>query len=143
MRPSEGRISIWPVAVIGLAAMLFALTISPTVKLKSAPPSGFALGASNTTPASEYWNVAVRVIQWKYNRTSALPEQVPAEFRLAENSVHPKIEDHAARAAYWAKLRGEWNKPENWRQTYRLDFSWMVHSAQSVSRVVMRIFDNT
>jgi hypothetical protein len=132
--------------MIGLAAILVALTITPSVKLRATPPPGFATvdaAAGSNASAAQYWSVAVHVTQWKYNRTSSLPEQVPSDFRLGETTGHLNVEDRATRAAYWSRLRAEWSKPENWHKAYHLDFDWIVQSAQSVSRVVKRLFDNT
>ena len=70
------------------------------------------------------------MIQWKYSRASTLPPQAPAEFKLADRSGNPdKLEDQAARAAYWAKLREEWLQPENWHTSYGVDLSWPVRNA--------------
>jgi len=129
--------------VIGFVLVLAALSITPTLKLKSEPPSDFvAQRASGTaakdTAAAAYWEVAVRVIQWKYNRGTSLPEQVPEEFRLAaDNGQAARTEDHAARAAYWAKLREEWLRPESWHTSISLDLSWPVRNAKSMSHDVL------
>jgi hypothetical protein len=146
MRPSEGRMSVWPVAVIVFAGILAALSIESTVELTNVPPSDFVtLRASavppKTTLAEGYWQVAERVIQWKYNRTSALPEQMPPEFRLAGEPA--TVEARAARAAYWAKLRQEWLRPENWHTSYRFDGGWPLRDARGLSREVLRFINQT
>ena len=149
MRPSTGRISLWPAAVIGFALLLAALSIKPTLTLKAMPPSDFAgLSASAAAPqaalATAYWGVAVNVIQWKYNRGTALPEQAPDEFRLAHDTGQAAIaQDSAVRIAYWAKLREEWLRPENWYTAYNLDLSWPVRNAQSLSREVLQFIQQT
>jgi hypothetical protein len=143
MRPSKGRISLWPVGVIGLVLVLAALSITPMLKLKSEPPPDFVASrapgtAAKDAAAAAYWEVAVSVIQWKYNRASSLPEQMPEEFRLAADVGQPaRTEDRAARAAYWAKLREEWLRPENWHTTISLDLSWPVRNAKSMSHDVL------
>lgn len=149
MRPSTGRISLWPVAVIGFVLVLAVLSIKPTLTLKAGPPSDFVrVSASAAAPraalAPEYWGVAVRVIQWKYNRSTVLPEQVPEEFRLVHVGGQAAIvEDSAARIAYWAKLRVEWLKPENWETVYDLDLSWPERGAQELSRDVLHFIQQT
>jgi hypothetical protein len=149
MRPSTGRISLWPAAVIGFVLVLAALSITPTLTLKTVPSSAFVESrASGVAPkaalAAGYWEVAVRVIQWKYTRGTALPEQVPEEFRLAHDMGQAAIvEDSSARVAYWAKLREEWLRPENWYTAYDLDLSWPVRSAQTMSREIMRFIQQT
>lgn len=143
MRPSDGGFSLWPVAVLGLVLLFAAFSITPTVQLKGVPPSDFtALRPPASGPrdasAGRYWEVATRVIQWKYSRTSQLPAQVPADFRLAAGNGKPdRIEDQGARAAYWAKLREEWLRPENWHTTYSVDLTWPAKSARNLSRMVM------
>ena len=67
MRPSDGRISLWPAVVITVVFTLAALSVTPTVKLNNAPPYDFvALRASAAGPKTEmaekYWEVAARVI---------------------------------------------------------------------------------
>jgi hypothetical protein len=147
MRPSDGKISIWPVGVIGLIVLLGVVSVTRIVRLNSEPPSDFvALRAStkgaNSALAAGYWDAAVKVIQWKNERTSGLPEQAPADFRLAGDASKANGEDRAARLAYWAKLREEWLKAENWHTTYSFDLSWMVRDAQSVWRAALTFFSN-
>jgi len=149
MRPSEGRISIWPAAVIGLILILAALSVTPAVKLKSVPPSDFvalraSAAGSKAATAGRYWEVTTRVIQWKYSRATALPVQAPADFTLTDGSGRPdRTEDQASRATYWAKLREEWLRPENWHTTYGIDLSWPVKNAKETYRVVMRFINQT
>ncbi len=149
MRPSTGRISLWPAAVIGFVLVLAALSITPTLRLKAEPPSDFVglrapAGAPQAALAAAYWEVAVRVIRWKYNRASALPEQAPEDFKLVHDMAHPAIaEDGASRLAYWTKLREEWPKPENWQTTLVFDVSWMVRGAQSMTRDVLTFINQT
>jgi hypothetical protein len=143
MRPDDGRMSLWPLAVIAFIVILAAASITPTVRLNTAPPPDFvALRASAKGPdadmAGGYWETAVSVIQWKYTRTSALPEEAPVEFRRADNSGKgANGESQAARLAYWARLREEWLKADNWHTTFSFDLSWAVRDAQSVSRAAM------
>jgi hypothetical protein len=149
MRPSDGRISLWPVAVILVVVGLAALSITSTVKLNTVPPSDFvALRASAAGPkatlAGQYWEVAAHVIQWKYNRTSALPEQVPAEFTLADTAGKAtKIEDQAARGVYWAKLREEWLSRDNWHTSYAVDLLWPIRNAKSLSHSIHEFINQT
>lgn len=145
MRPSRGRITLWPLAVIVFGMTLAFLSVTPTVQLNSAPPSGFvSVEQPKTAHARGYWEVAVRVIQWKYNRASALPEQVPADFRLAGNAGQSaNVADRADRVVYWVKLREEWLRPENWHTAYKLDLGWPLRSARSLSNAAARFLDQT
>jgi hypothetical protein len=143
MRPSEGRISLWPVAVIGCAVIFAALSITPTVKLKAVPPPDFVVlpMRPDAARAEQYWQVAVRVTQWKHNRTAKLPEQAPPDFRLADVTGHPA--NYKDRAAYWAKLREDWPRPENWHTTYTFDAGWPLRNAQDLSREILDFINRT
>ena len=136
MRPSHGRISLWPIGVIGAIVVLAVASVTTVVRLNSAPPKEFvsvratAKGA-NPAAAQSYWDNAVQVIQWRYDRTSVLPVQPPAEFSPMDGKA-----DGIARQAYWAKLREEWLKADNWHKTVTFDVTWMWHDAQSIWRGV-------
>src|ERR1039458_8554996 len=102
MSTNYGRMGLWPVAVIAFIVVLAAASITPTVKLNTAPPSDFVtLRASakgpDTDMARGYWEAAVRVIQWKYTRTSSLPLFEP---EFCESSV-------SVRASTWLTA-AEW-----------------------------------
>jgi hypothetical protein len=131
---------LWPIVVIAFIVGLAAVSITLTVRLNTAPPSDFVtLRASakgpDTDMARGYWVAAVSIIQWKYTRTSALPVQPPVDFKLVEDSGKGADEEsQAARVAYWARLREEWLKTDNWHKTYSFDLSWMARDAESVSR---------
>lgn len=149
MRPNEGVISLWPLGTIVVLVVLSAVSVTPTNKLKAEPPPDFiALRVGGNTPdtalAAQYWRIATGVIQWKYNRASALPVQVPADFVLVAKDGKPlSMPEQAARAAYWAKLRDEWTVPENWHTTYALDGTWALHGLQILSDGVMRFIHQT
>jgi hypothetical protein len=140
MRPDDGRLSLWPAAVIGVIVVLALASITPVLRLNPVPPSDFVtLKSSAKGPdaalAAGYWKSAESVVQWKYDRTSTLPEQIPADFRLADNSGNGiTVESQGARSAYWAKLREEWLKSDNWHTTYSFDLSWMMNNALALSR---------
>jgi len=145
MRPSDGRFSLWPVAILIMLGIIGAFSIKPTVKLKVDPPPDFLALHASTAPkasiASEYWHVAERVIQWKYNRTAALPEQMPEEFvRPADVDKPLSAEDRAARVAYWEKLREEWLRPESWRTVYSIDIGWFVSGCQTAWHEAGKLF---
>ena len=149
MRPSEGVISLWPLGAIAVLVILSAVSITPTTKLKTEVPTDFiALRADGNAPdaalAAHYWKIATGVIQWKYNKASALPVQVPADFVLAANSGKPlTVPEQLARASYWQKLREEWLVPENWHTTYALDGRWALRGLQTLSDGVMRFIHQT
>ena len=129
MRPSDGRINLWPLAVIGFIVMLAIACVNPVVRLNAAPPQDFRTLRANAAEAKRYWEVAAQVIQWKYDRTAPLPEAAPPEFRPGDAAGKP---DGAARLAYWAQLRVEWLKADNWHKTLSFDMSWMINDAESV-----------
>lgn len=142
MRPSDGQISLWPVAVIGFVLVLAAISIDSNMVLNNTAPQDFlalqtSSKRSNPSIAGAYWEVAVRVIQWKYSRTVQLPEQPPAAFELAPDPVRQTADQRAVRVLYWAKLREEWARPDNWHRTYELDFSWTSRTAHFLSHDVL------
>ena len=136
MRPSDGRISLWPLGVIGVLIVLGVASVTTVMRLNSVPPKEFttvratAKGA-NAAEAQRYWDAAVQVIQLRYSRTSVLPAQPPAEFAPADGKSNA-----AARQAYWEKLRQEWLKADNWHKTVTFDVTWIWHDAESVWRGV-------
>jgi hypothetical protein len=133
MRPSDGRISLWPLAIIGFIVILGAACITSVERLNKEPPRDFvalktsARGA-NAAEAARYWQTAVEVVQWRYDRTSPLPEAAPAEFCPGDAGKA----DAAVRLAYWAKLREEWLKPDSWHRTISFDMSWMINDVESI-----------
>jgi len=143
MRPSTGRISLWPAAVIGFVLVLAASSITFTSTLKAAPPADFVAAGPQSARAMAYWDVGVRVIQWKYARGTALPEQVPEEFRLAQDPRHVVNDDRAARNAYWTKLREAWLRPENWQTGFKFEMSWPIETALDMSREFLRFIRQT
>jgi hypothetical protein len=136
MRPDDGKFSLWPIAVVGFLAILAVASVTPVVRLNSsAPPDFAAVRAHGTSPnpaeAQAYWRTAADVLQWKYDRTTALPAAIPSEFTLADGT-HNRPEEQAARAAYWGKLRQEWLKSENWHKTVDFNASWIPNTVESV-----------
>jgi len=146
MRPSDGRIHLWPAVVVVFLSILLTIGISSGVRLNAAPPPDFvALRVSSeradAAKASAYWELAVRVIQWKYNRVSGLPEQVPEDFKLPDATG--KTTTSADRSAYWKKLREEWLRSENWHTTYGFDLSWLIRDVATLSHAVGNFVDHS
>src|SRR6516165_8076371 len=114
MRPSDGRISLWPIAVGVLVFVFVALSIESSLVLNSEPPSDFVntqvlAGKAKPELAAKYWEVAVRLIQWKYSFASALPVRPPDDFALiGTGEERGNSENLAVRFTYWEKLREEW-----------------------------------
>jgi hypothetical protein len=136
MRPSDGRMSLWPLAVIALIVVLSAASITPVLRLNSAPPADFAAlrisaKGADADLAGRYWDAAINVTQWKYSRTAALPEQAPEDFRLTGGNGAGG-ENQAARFAYWARLREEWLKADNWHTAYSFDLNWIARDLGSL-----------
>jgi hypothetical protein len=142
MRPDDGRLSLWPVGVFLFIVVLAVASITPVVRLNTAPPSDFSTlrssaKGSDAAVAAGYWKAAETVIQWKYSRASALPEPVPVDFKLVDDSGKgTNGESQAVRTAYWAKLREEWLKADNWHTTYSFDLGWMLRNVQALLRAV-------
>jgi len=139
MRPDDGRLNLWPVAVIVFLAILGVGSITPVVRLDSSPPKDFLTlrtnaKGSNAEEAKGYWETAVKVLQWKYDRTRPLPEQPPQEFTLGTTNYTDSPQEQAARSLYWTKLRQEWVKAENWHRTIDFSVSWIIADLQWVSQ---------
>ena len=124
-----------PLVVIALAVLTIYPSISPVVRLRATPPTGF-FAESPTWNAKQraredelaraYWNIAVRDIETKYRFGSSLPTDPPDIFKVEENGpsgATPRI-DSAARARYWEKLREVWPRYDSWDQTDRL-WEWI------------------
>jgi len=143
MRPYDGFISLWPVMIIIMLIVLGMFSYTSNTHLKPAAPADFAAlpvtgHAPNAALAARYWSVATRVVQWKYNRGTALPDQPPAEFRLP-GEAEPTLtqQEMDVRGAYWAKLRQEWLLPDNWRTTYGVDFKWALRDIRVLTNDVL------
>lgn len=148
MRPSDGRLSLWPVGVVLFIALVIVVSTQATMKLNEKAPTDFlslrATEKPTPTTAGAYWKIAVNVIQWKYSRTSELPQQAPSDFNLAPSADRTiSTEDRGMRAAYWAKLREEWMRPENWHTTYQFSLDWVVRDLDSLQRGVRYLFSQT
>ena len=146
LRPSAGKIDLWPLAVLLVVALLVAVSVTPTVQLKTDPPADFTDvrfpgKAGNAALAGAYWETAVKVIQGKYARTSALPERIPDEFKPAgESEQAGQSREEQMRSLYWSKLREEWLLADNWSTAYRLDISWLTRDIGSIARSVVNFF---
>lgn len=145
MRPSDGRFSLWPAAISMFFVVIVMVSVKPTMKLRADPPADFLALHASANPkvsfAKDYWDVAVHVTQWKYNRTATLPEQVPGDFMLPEDMDKPlTVEVRAIRVAYWEKLREEWLRPENWRTSYSIDITWFTSGCQTAWHELGKLF---
>ena len=107
MRPYDGFIGPWPVMAIIMLVVLGMFSYTSNTHLRPGVPADFAAlpvtGHADPALAARYWIVATRVVQWKYSRGNALPEQPPTEFRLPEEAAHtPTRQELEVRGAYWA-----------------------------------------
>jgi hypothetical protein len=137
MRPTDGGFDIWPFAVVGFIAVLVVVSITPVARLNSEPPERFVqFGVHSGKPdealAGRYWKTCVKVIQWKYRHTDALPLAPPADFQPADDSGGFREQNAAVRWAYWRSFRGEWLKQENWHTSYTVDVTWVWRNLQWV-----------
>lgn len=66
------------------------------------------------------------------------------DFRLADElEKTSSAERRAIRAAYWAKLREEWIRPENWHSSYEISFVWILRDIESLERGIMSLINHT
>lgn len=137
MRPSDNRIKLWPVAVVGFFAVLIALSFHTGYRLRDVAPGEFrdlsvAGGKTDPEMADQYWKSAVGVLQWKFPRGTALPQNAPPEFVLLPDSdAHKKPSAGESRQLYWTQLKHLWPRPEVWYRNYEFDPSWSWRAAQS------------
>jgi len=138
MRPSEGNITLWPIAVLTVTVILLLLSFDLPMRLQTQAPQQFravAVGFENKPNpeiADEYWNLTVSVVQWKYPYGSWLPQNPPSEFKLPVLSSAAKKGGEAARQQYWSKLRELWPRPEIWRRQLEFDVSWVGRAVHTV-----------
>ena len=143
MRPSEGRLQLWPVAVFAFAVVLGLLSFSLNSRLTENAPREFrelpvAPGfKANPDVANEYWRSAVAIIQWKFPFGTMLPDEPPPEFRLLPGTHTRTAIADAARQQYWNKLRQLWSHPELWQRKLDFDVSWAGRAVLSVKDSVM------
>lgn len=138
MRPSEGRLSLWPVAVLAIVIVLALLSFDLPLRLRATTPQEFRTAVAKTTgkqnrqQADDYWLLAVNVVQWKYPFGSILPKDPPPEFALPLAGAAERRDGQAMRLQYWAALRQVWPQPAIWRHSLEFDVSWVEHSVDSV-----------
>jgi hypothetical protein len=144
----------WWLLVLLPAGVVFALCYRPVMRLRPAPPPGFAetgsawdatRQAAEARAAEAYWQLALNIVQWKFPFGTELPLEPIAEFRLDEKDF-PRSGIAAApatRARYWKKLREMWSSPQIWNRAYVWNSGWLwealLNFTEAVSRFVHRI----
>lgn len=139
MRPSEGRLQLWPAAVAAMIMVLALLSFDLPFRLNNDPPQQYRTtplapgGQANAELADQYWVLAVQVIQWKYPFGTALPRDPLPEFTLLPKSAANNRSAAAARQQYWDLLRQLWSRPEVWHRKLEFDVSWAGRAVDSVT----------
>jgi hypothetical protein len=137
--PPANQAGLGLVIVMLLGGMFLYQSIHPVMRLRSEPPSAFLKGKAHTSPAmsadqdsvaQSYWNLAAGLASTKYSYGEFLPSSPPEDFTAAMGG------NYAASSIYWQRLRGLWNQPEIWVQTYQLDTGWIYGAVDSASEVV-------
>lgn len=144
MRPSDDKmIKLWPVFIVAVVAIFVFLSFQRVMRLDAHPPTDFVQAgggrAHNAVLADEYWNTAVNVIQWRYARGTALPEDPPSDFAVS-SGLAGKADSAVARLAYWNALRRLWLKPESWHTTLEFDLTWTGRAVQTVVYYARALF---
>ncbi len=137
MRPSEGRLQLWPAAVAAMIVVVALLSFDLPFRLNHNPPQQYRVvqfapgGTASAELADEYWDLAVRVVQWKYPYGTALPQDPVPEFTLVAKTSGGNRAATAARQQYWNLLRQLWPRPEVWHRRLEFDVSWAGRAVRS------------
>ena len=144
MRPCDGRFSLWPLGVGIFVLVLVSLSVDTRTVLSTNPPADFlslsTMEGSRPELATKYWEIAERLIQWKYTFGSALPERPPDDFQTIGAGEKRSDSHEPVRIAYWNKLREEWGRPDNWHRAFGFDFQWPERSARTLSHDIENFF---
>jgi hypothetical protein len=84
--------------------------------------------------AQEYWDCAVKEIQWRYTYGSLLPQDPPPEYTITTAGGDPGTGDRDTRIRYWKRLRLVWTLPSAWEKTYTWTLDWLPGWAKTPSR---------
>jgi hypothetical protein len=127
------------VIVMLLGGMFLYESIHPVMRLRSEPPPAFLKGRANLKAAGtqdqehvarSYWDLAANFVSEKYSYGEFLPSRPPEDFTIAMGG------DYATSSLYWQRIRGQWNRPENWVQSYQLNTDWINSAVGSARKVV-------
>jgi hypothetical protein len=134
----------WPYVVVAIMVAFLVLSLQPVHSLKLEPPEEFfqvkvSKEIDQDAWGRAYWAVA-RNVRWKFQYREALPEEVPVEFRVAdERSVPPSVAAHL-RVLYWYQLRTVWPTPKVWNTSYKLEFAWISEMIDTFASWVVNLF---
>lgn len=134
----------WPYVVGTIVIAVLGVSLRPVHSLSSKPPQDFLqvkVGNHRNAEAwgRAYWQVA-RNVRWKFRYGEALPDDPPAEFRIAEEeSLSPSLAAYV-RSTYWYQLRTVWTSSEAWSTSYKLDFSWIPALIEALLSYVVEWF---
>jgi hypothetical protein len=110
--------------------------------LRPDPPQAFLdrippqQGVDMIAMGQRYWDRA-RVVRWKYEYGTALPEVPPEEFRPAAETGVPERDADELRKAYWSNLQRLWLSPELWDKRYTVDFYWAPRLLDSIVTAIV------
>jgi hypothetical protein len=127
------------IVVMLLGGMFLYESVHPVMRLRSEPPPSILKARAKATAAAtghqdrvaqSYWTLASNFVSEKYSYGEFLPIRPPEDFTVAMGG------DYVTSSLYWQRLRGIWNQPENWIQSYQLDTDWIYSAVDSVRNVV-------
>ncbi len=111
------------------------LSVQPAMRLRIDPPPDFIDRGPNWSAerlereeelAHGYWQLAVGIVQEKYEYGKDLPEEPPADFQLAEDSSDKRVRpDRDSRERYWDRLRQAWGRRGSWKRVYEWNTEWI------------------
>ena len=141
---------IWKWVILIVLGWLFVYrSTRPVMSLSAQPPQAFYAYNRSLAPqeqqharavAREYWRVAVRRIQKEYSPNRPLPENPPAQFRIADTARDQGSDAMAVRVRYWHRLREVWNEPHVWVVSYGWSTAWVGNSLNSLPRYIPHWF---
>lgn len=132
-RRSARRGGFGLIVVMLLGGFFLYESIHPVMRLRSEPPYSKTAAATNHdqgSVAGSYWNRAASFMSENYSYGEFLPTTPPEDFTTAMGG------DYVTSSIYWQRIRGIWNQPANWVQSYQLDTGWVYSALDSVYKVI-------
>lgn len=146
----RGNAGIWKWVILIVLGWLFVYrSTRPIMSLSAQPPRSFYDYNRSLDPqeqqharavALEYWRVAVRSIQREYSPNRPLPENPPAQFRIADTAGDLESDAMTVRTRYWYRLRKAWNEPQVWERSYGWSTAWVGNTLNSLPEFIPHWF---
>ncbi len=150
---AKTKIGTGLVLLIIVGGVFTFLSYRPVARLRSDPPKSFIdthkgwdakRQAAEERVARAYWSVAIENVQLKYPFGSALPDDPPPDFSIADKDLPTGgfEKSPATRARYWQKIRETWGLPQAWDKSYRWTLMWFYDGLVSFQQAIWRTIDD-